>query len=101
MNASTDGFIPIPGWGQAYQIEPETGRVRSVDRTVCDIRGRVRHLRGIELAPQQSARGATVRVSLCVHGHRRTIPVARLAAAATAAANRNAVQPTTKREHQK
>ena len=80
--AGNEEWVPVRGFGSAYEIELSSGRVRSRDRTLIDSLGRVRKLQGVELAQQQPARGGGPRVCLCVRGHRRTMPIRTLLARA-------------------
>lgn len=75
---TVERWARLRGWGGAYEIELASGRVRSRDRTVVDALGRVRRLRGVELAPQSPVRGGGPRVCLCVKGYRRTMPICEL-----------------------
>lgn len=70
MNAhdEIEGWVTLPGWGQAYRAEAHTGRVASKARTIVDTRGRVRRLPGRELRRC----GPAGNVTLCWKGARRT-----------------------------
>jgi hypothetical protein len=60
-------WVPVPGWGDAYLVDPATGRVRSRDRWVVDRRGARRWLTGVELQQAPVSRS----VYLCHRGVRR------------------------------
>lgn len=49
-------WLPIQGFVGLYEVS-DLGRVRSLDRRVCDSRGFFRHLRGCVLKPQSQPSG--------------------------------------------
>lgn len=72
-------WLPVPGWGAAYQVEPHSLRVRSVDRISVNTLGQRRQLASVELKQHSG------RVSLCWRGRRRSFPVDELRRLAEAA----------------
>lgn len=78
---TTAEWVPLRGWGDAYEVELTTERVRSRDRAVVDTLGRVRHLRGVELATC----GPNRWVTLSRQGRRRMFTTAQVLRMATGA----------------
>lgn len=68
----------IPGYEGYYQVST-FGRVRSVDRTVYDSVGRVRHLKG-QLKKLSKLNDGYIAVSLCLDGIEKHVQVHRLIA---------------------
>lgn len=77
---SESEWAPLPGWGQAYQVELHSGRCRSIDRHVVSTTGQRRFLRGVNLLPC----GPSGVVTLSHKGARRVFTARRLRELATA-----------------
>lgn len=78
-------WLPVPGWPH-YEADPVGEQVRSIDRLVVDTRGRRRFRAGQILAPIPQAHGGRDRVNLVDGPRRQALTVARVVAAAVAAA---------------
>lgn len=71
LQVQRGAFRPVPNFLGMYEVACD-GRVRSVDRAVRCRDGRVKQLRGVELAISEG------RVSLSVLGQRHTLLISRL-----------------------
>lgn len=71
----------IKGYEGIYQVS-NFGRVRSLDRTVADKRGRTLKIKGKILSPSVSPKGGYLGIALCKNGKSHSMKVHRLVAEA-------------------
>lgn len=79
--ANSEVWAALPGWGGSYEVELDSGRVRSRDRYSVNTLGQKRFLRGVELVRC----GRSGVVTLSHNGVRRTFTTERLRMLAAAA----------------